>query len=99
MYSKLCWFILMKKEIEFNSISLIFVLAFYMKVHCGYCIGHLIFNLSIKNVLIIATNELKVCLPMYIISSSNFLLQNIDQCFNYCVYTLVFIQFIHLTLF
>ena len=57
------------------------------------------FNLSIKTVVIIATNELKVCLSMYIISSSNFLLQNIDQCFNYRIYTLAFIQFIHLTLF
>ena len=43
-----------------------------------YCIEHLFFNLSIENVPLIATNKLKFCLSMFIISSSFFLLQNIN---------------------
>ena len=43
-----------------------------------YCIKHLFFNLSIENVPLIATNKLKFCLSVFIISSSFFLLQNIN---------------------
>ena len=45
---------------------------------------HMFFNLSIENVSLIATNKLKFCLPMFIISSSVFLLLNIYQYFDYC---------------
>ena len=56
----------------------------------GYCIEHLFFNLFNENVPFIATNKLKFCLSVFIISSSIFLLQNFYQCFDYCSKTLFY---------
>ena len=44
---------------------------------------YLFSNLSIENVHLIATKNLKLCLSVFIISISIFLLQNIYQCFDY----------------
>ena len=54
----------------------------------GYCIEHLFFNLFNENVPFIATDKLKFCLSVFIISNSIFLLQNFYQCFDYCSKTL-----------
>ena len=85
---KLRWFTLMGKEITFDSFSLIFVLGFYMGYFYVYCIEHLFFNFFNKNVPFVATNKLKFCLSVFIISNSIFLLQNFYQCFDYCSKTL-----------
>ena len=80
----------MEKEIEFDSFSLIFVLGFYLVFFYGYCIEQLFSNLSNENVSLIATNKLKFCLSVFIISSSSFPLQNIYHCFDYCNKTLFY---------
>ena len=80
MDSKLRWFTLMKKEIEIESISLVFASEFQYRV---FWILHRT-SISMENVPLIATSTLKLCLSMFIVSSSIFLLQNIYQCFDYC---------------
>ena len=80
MDSKLRWFTLMKKEIEVESISLVFASEFQYRV---FWILHRT-SVSMENVPLIATSTFKLCLSMFIVSSSIFLLQNIYQCFDYC---------------
>ena len=79
MDSKLRWFTLMKKDIEVESISLVFASEFQYRV---FWILHRT-SVSMENVPLIATSTLKLCLSVFIVSSSIFLLQNIYQCFDY----------------
>ena len=63
----------------FDSISLIFVVGFYMGFFMDIALKYLFLDLFIENAHLIATKNLKFCLSVFIISISIFLLQNIWQ--------------------
>ena len=69
----------MENEIVFDSISLIFVVGFYMGFFMDIALKYLFLDLFIGNAHLIATKNLKFCLSVFIISISIFLLQNIWQ--------------------